>query len=103
CGICGRTLPTQFLIAAHIKDRWHCTKVERMDYENIAMPMCKFGCEQLYRRNYITVIDERVAVTKAKVASNDLKAYLVKVRGRVCPYWRGSEAYFNWHTRFGSY
>lgn len=103
CGICGNKYPTQFLIAAHIKDRWHCTTEDRLDYENIAMPMCKLGCEELYRRNYVTVIDERVAVTRARVDSNDLKAILVRLQGRVCPWFKGSRKYFDWHTRMGKY
>ncbi len=103
CAICGRKFPTQFLIAAHIKDRWHCTTEERLDYENIAMPLCKMGCEELYRRNYVTVIDSRVAVTRARVDSNDLQALLVKVKGRVCPWFKGSRSYFEWHARMGKY
>jgi len=103
CGICGNKYPTQFLIAAHIKDRWHCTTEDRLDYENIAMPMCKLGCEELYRRNYVTVIDERVAVTKARVDSQDLKSILVRLQGRVCPWFKGSRKYFDWHTRLGKY
>ncbi len=103
CAICGQKYPTQFLIAAHIKDRWHCTTEDRLDYENIAMPLCKLGCEELYRRNYVTVVDERVAVTKARVDSNDLKAILVRLKGRVCPWFKGSRKYFDWHTRMGKY
>lgn len=103
CGICGRTFPTQFLQAAHIKDRWHCTTEERLDYENIAMPLCKMGCVELYRRNYVTVIDERVAVTRARVDSRDLKGMLVRIQGRVCPWFRGSRKYFEWHARMGKY
>jgi|GEM_PF-1827380 len=103
CGICGNKYPTQFLIAAHIKDRWHCTTDDRLDYENIAMPICKLGCEELYRRNYVTVIDERVAVTKARVDSKDLQSILVRLQGRVCPWFKGSRKYFDWHTRMGKY
>lgn len=103
CGICGRHIPTQFLIAAHIKTWAECTTEDRLDWQNIAMPMCKLGCEELYRRNYVTVIDERVVVTTAHVGSTDLKAYLTKIKGRVCTSWRGSEDYFDWHTEHGSY
>jgi hypothetical protein len=103
CAICGKKYPTQFMLAAHIKDRWHCTTEDRLDFENIVMPLCKLGCEELYRRNYVTVIDERVAVTKAKVDSEDLRAFLVKINGRVCPWFKGSRKYFDWHTRFGKY
>ncbi len=103
CGICGRHIPTQFLIAAHIKTWAECSREDRLDWKNIAMPMCKLGCEELYRRNYVTVIDERVVVTTAHVGSTDLKAYLTKIKGRVCTSWRGSEDYFDWHTDHGSY
>lgn len=103
CALCGRDFPTQFLVALHVKRWGECTTIERLDFENIAIPLCKLGCEDLYRRDYLTVIDERVAVTTAQVESKDLKAYLTKVKGRVCPWWRGSEAYFEWHTEHGSY
>lgn len=103
CGICGRHIPTQFLIAAHVKVWAECSTEDRLDWKNIAMPMCKLGCEELYRRNYVTVIDERVVVTTAQVDSTDLKAYLTKIKGRVCTWWRGSEDYFDWHTDHGSY
>lgn len=103
CAICGRDFPTQYLAAAHVKKWGECRQEERLDYRNIAIPLCHFGCLELYRRNYVTVIDERVAVTTAQVDSTDLKAYLTKIKGRVCPWWRGSESYFEWHTEYGSY
>lgn len=103
CAICGRSFPTEFLAASHVKKWSECTVDERLDYKNIAIPLCHFGCLELYRRNYLTVIDERVAITTAQVDSTDLKAYLTKVKGRVCTFWRGSETYFEWHTDHGLY
>jgi len=103
CAICGRTYPTQFLVAAHVKAWAECSTEDRLDFENVAIPLCKLGCLELYRRNYVTVIDERVAVTTAKVDSADLRAFLTRIKGRVCTWWRGSEAYFEWHTEHGSF
>lgn len=52
CGICGESYPVSFLVAAHIKKRAHCTDEEKLDYKNIVMPMCKFGCDDLYEKGY---------------------------------------------------
>lgn len=55
CALCGRTFPISFLVAAHIKPRAACTDEEKLDFENVAMPNCKMGCDELYGRGLIAV------------------------------------------------
>ena len=55
CGLCGRTLPTELLVAGHIKPRSQCSEVERWDFAAVAMLNCALGCDALFERGYITV------------------------------------------------
>ncbi|MEV6226548.1 HNH endonuclease [Saccharopolyspora shandongensis] len=55
CALCGRELPAEFLVAAHIKPRRHCTDDEKRDLDNVAMLACLLGCDSLYEHGYIGV------------------------------------------------
>ncbi|RNL57262.1 hypothetical protein [Arthrobacter oryzae] len=37
CSPCGRSLPEELLVAAHIKPRWACSENERTDTRNVSM------------------------------------------------------------------
>ncbi len=50
CALCGQELPTDLLVAAHVKRRSACDHVERLDFENNVMAACTFGCDDLSRR-----------------------------------------------------
>lgn len=52
CGICGELFPVDLLITSHIKPRAKCSIEEKKDYKNIVIPMCCFGCDELYERGY---------------------------------------------------
>ena len=97
CAICGKEYPVSFLVAAHIKKRARCTLEEQKDYRHIVMPMCKFGCDELYERGYIGVRNGRVVSIKP-VNSAEIKFYVGALEGRSCNHWNdGSQPYFNWH------
>ena len=53
--LCGRQYEIEFLIAAHIKKRAACADAERRDVRHVIMAACKFGCDELYERGYITI------------------------------------------------
>lgn len=53
CALCGRTLPTRFLITAHIKKRTLCTDSERRDLAHVAMAACTLGCDSLFEAGYV--------------------------------------------------
>jgi hypothetical protein len=55
CDLCGRAFTVEFLVAAHIKKRSACSEDERRDALNVVMAACKFGCDELYERGYVTV------------------------------------------------
>lgn len=55
CDLCGREFPVEFLVAAHIKRRSLCSREEKLDFDSIVMANCKFGCDELFGRGYISV------------------------------------------------
>ncbi|EKN69277.1 hypothetical protein BABA_10456 [Neobacillus bataviensis LMG 21833] len=102
CGICGKEYPISFLVASHIKKRSFCTNEEKLDYNNIVMPMCKFGCDDLFEKGYISVANRKVLVNK-KVATEPLNSYLNSIKGKDCESWNNStEIFFEWHRNHHS-
>ena len=59
CVICGNELPVFLLVAAHIKPRAKCNDAERRDYANNVVPMCLLGCDALFKRGFIVIVDGR--------------------------------------------
>jgi len=99
CGICGQELPVNLLVAAHIKKRADCSYEERVDADNIVMPMCKFGCDDLYEKGYITVKNGKVLAESKLILTNYVKEHLQRIQGRECTHWREeTKAYFTWHN-----
>ena len=98
CSICGNQFPEQFLVAAHIKKRANCTDEEKRDLHNIACLMCKFGCDDLYERGAISVVQGTVVVLKSFEVFPEMNAYLEKLKGRTCSVWNElNKNYFEWH------
>ena len=91
-------------MAAHIKKRSHCTKEERLDYQNIVMPMCKFGCDDLYERGIIGIKDGQIVAFESDITTPVVEAKLKGLVGQVCSYWgKAGAVYFNWHvSRWGA-
>jgi len=98
CGICGKEYPISFLVAAHIKKRAECSEEEKRDYKNIIMPMCRFGCDELYEKGYIAIDNGIVVDTKSKYKTNAISDYLDSIIGLKCSYWSDTtKLYFHWH------
>ncbi len=55
CDICGRMLPTELLVAAHITPRASLDEAERLDFASAAMLACLFGCDAMFEAGYIGV------------------------------------------------
>ena len=102
CALCERVLPIEFLVAAHIKRRSECSDREKQDFENIAMPNCKLGCDELFGRGLIGVNAEGFIEVSSKAPEVGavavyLDTYLI---GRQLDFWKthpGSRKYFDHH------
>lgn len=97
CCICQRKYLTNFMVAAHVKKRSECNKEERLDIENIVVPMCKFGCDDLFEHGYISVDNGIVTILNNNVTKPMLD-YMKEIKGNICSSWKSETAkYFQWH------
>lgn len=102
CGICEQKYPVAFLVAAHIKRRADCSEKERKDL-NVVMPMCKFGCDELFENGYIAVQDGRVVDQAKKPTTPHIQARVSEVANRDCAYATPERAaYFQEHLEYHS-
>ena len=100
CDLCGRNFEVEFLVAAHIKKRAACTDSERRDVAHVVMSACRFGCDELFERGYITVADDgRLLMSQAVESSENAHGYVRQhLAGRVFGRpMTGREDYFAWH------
>ena len=100
CCICNKEYPVKFLWAAHIKKRAKCSLDEKKDLENIAAPMCKFGCDELYEKGYIGVKDGSVTQIKDNELTDNLQSYINSIADNSCSSWNdNTKHYFDWHYK----
>ncbi|AZS14676.1 hypothetical protein [Paenibacillus lutimineralis] len=100
CAICGEVFPADMLWAAHIKKRSECTPEEKSDLLNIAVLMCKLGCDDLYEKGYIGV-NQGVVRSIRSTSSNALSKKIVELQGTSTDSWNERNAkYFKWHWRY---
>ena len=100
CCICNKEYPVKFLWAAHIKKRAKCSLNEKKDLENIAAPMCKFGCDELYEKGYIGVKDGSVIQIKDNELTDNLQSYIDSIVDNSCSSWNdNTKHYFDWHYK----
>jgi len=98
CCICRQQFPVSFLWAAHLKKRSLCSTEEKLDLYNIAAPMCKFGCDELYEKGYIGVQNGTIVEVERGCTTPFIKDYISKVIGNECKAWsKDSKQYFDWH------
>lgn len=106
CDLCGREFPVELLVAAHIKQRSQCSNLERQDIANVVMSACRFGCDELFERGYISVDHDGAIILSDTVRSSEhvnvyARQHLAdRIFGRSMS---GSRAYFAWHraNKFG--
>ncbi|MEU6150142.1 HNH endonuclease [Actinosynnema sp. NPDC047251] len=96
CALCGRVLPVELLVAAHIKRRSECSDEERRDLRNVAMLACHLGCDRLYELGHLGVGPDGTVL--AASASGALAEQLAPLAGRTSgAHHDRSAAYFAWH------
>lgn len=105
CALCERVLPIEFLVAAHIKRRSECSDREKQDFENIAMPNCKLGCDELFGRGLVSV--GTTGFIEVSPSAPDVGAVAVYLNnhlvGRRLVFWverPASRKYFTFHHRY---
>lgn len=104
CGICGDQFPVEFLVAAHIKKRAECSADEKRDFNNIVMPMCRFGCDELFERGYVAVLGGQVVTKPLPKTTDRVQDHLHRISGRRCEFWGpDSKDYFAWHARHSGF
>lgn len=103
CAICGKEYPIGFLCCSHIKKRCLCTTEEKIDYKNIVVPMCKFGCDDLYEKGYIGVCDGQVVAIK--YAQNSVvDSYINSIKGKsVARFSEDNKKYFEAHLEINGF
>jgi hypothetical protein len=82
CDICGRILPTELLVAAHIVPRGDLDHEERMQFDRIAMIACQLGCDRLFELGFLTVNDE--GIVEVRPVEGEPAPTLEGLAGRPC-------------------
>jgi hypothetical protein len=100
CGICGRVLGTNLLVASHIKPRKSCTEKERLD-SAVVMLACVLGCDSLFDKGAIYV-DKSGTIRSSDQFSDhpDFLTFVEQLEGKVsAAHTERSAKYFEWHAR----
>ena len=97
CHLCNKDYPVSMLVAAHIKKRASCNDDERKDF-NVVMSACKFGCDDLFEKGYISVKDGRFIQLPKRPITEELERYTSELKDKVCEYYSDdTKKYFDWH------
>ncbi|GEL47066.1 hypothetical protein CHO01_21820 [Cellulomonas hominis] len=84
CALCGRRLPEQLLVAAHIAPRRELTDAERRRFDEVAMLACALGCDALFEWGHVSVDETGTIVAGPAAATGDLAAAVRGLVGRPC-------------------
>jgi hypothetical protein len=104
CGICGRSLSSNLLVASHIKPRNECTEKERID-PSVVMLACVLGCDSLFDKGFI-YIDKNgtIRVSGKSETYPDLSKFISPINGQVAKaYSERAKDYFAWHEKKHSF
>lgn len=93
CAVCGRVFTEEFLVTAHLKKRSLCTLEERIDIDNIVVPMCTFGCDSLYEKGYLGIHDGHV-IKLNNSSVQEAHNYIEQQVGKECSYYKKSNSIY---------
>ena len=99
CTICQQVYPIEFLVAAHIKKRSECSNLEKLDFDNVVTLMCKAGCDDLFEKGYIYIIDGIIQKNSNRTTTPALDNIINKVVGNTVPNWVNSAIYYDAHAQ----
>jgi len=101
CALCGRSLPTELLVAAHIKPRSLCSREERVDVRHVGMAACLMGCDALFEKGLVAVDDAGLLLHAPGLERTDaVHTYVSNMPTRLPVTWlEGRREYFRWHRQ----
>jgi hypothetical protein len=97
CSLCRRMMPSNLLVAAHIKPRNKCEDHERLDFDAVATLMCSLGCHRLFEHGYVYVEDGRVRANARRSTTADLKLAMHDLLDKEVSNWSFAKKYYIWH------
>lgn len=100
CGICGRSLSSSLLVAAHIKPRNECSEQERVD-PSVVMLACVLGCDSLFEKGAIFIDKAGIIRSSGKYGTfPDLVGFISLLEGKTAEaYSPNARKYFAWHEK----
>lgn len=84
CALCGRRLPADLLVAAHICPRNRLGEGERKDLSHIAMLACTLGCDALFERGYLVVDNTGIVRETTVPGLKEVSSVTSGIAGRRC-------------------
>lgn len=100
CSCCSKEYPISMLWCSHIKKRAKCNDDEKRDY-NVVLPMCRFGCDELFEKGYIGVNDSGVIINIKPTTNVNVNNYISSLVGENCKGFSDkNKKYFKWHREF---
>ena len=62
------------------------------------MPMCKFGCDDLFEKGYLSVRNGKFVRLPKRPVTPEVEQYIADMEGKVCKYYKEDTLkYFDWH------
>lgn len=103
CALCSRQMDVELLVAAHIKKRALCTFEEKTDLPAVAMPACRFGCDELFERGFVWV-DSNGRIRPSRLLRDETarEYWQQHLRGGIVWDWKARQAshkYFEAHRQ----
>ena len=95
-----KTYPISMLWCSHIKKRAKCSDEEKRDY-NVVLPMCRFGCDELFEKGFIGVDDDGLIIQTKSISNKNIQNYINDLVGNKCDGFSNKNLkYFKWHREF---
>lgn len=81
--------------------RSECTDDEKKSFAANVVPMCMFGCDDLFERGHIFVGAGKVRIAENKPVTKTVITYLESIKGNACDRWsKQTRPYFEWQAHF---
>lgn len=92
CGLCGRKLEKEFLVAGHIMPRSTLSNAQRRRFHEIAMLVCLLGCDALFELGYIVVDGTGTIRTGRPPSEEHVQTEVARRVGRSAAAWTAHTA-----------